>query len=84
VLDLRSGWRDVLDRWNIEALVVPPSCAVAQALLLDPDWQVEYRDSKAIILFKRRPNFRNAVLDPETYPPDRRRPTVTQVTRVTK
>jgi hypothetical protein len=52
VLDLRSGWREVLDTWKVEALLVPPSCAVAQALLLDSHWRAEFRDSKAIILFR--------------------------------
>jgi hypothetical protein len=84
VLDLRSGWRDVLDRWNIEALLVPPSCAVAQALLLDPGWRAEFRDSKAIILFKRRPIFQNSRLYPASYLPDRQRPTPPGVTGVTK
>jgi hypothetical protein len=30
VLDVKSGWRDVLDRWKIEALLVPPWSAVAR------------------------------------------------------
>jgi len=84
VLDLRSGWRDVLDRWKIDTLLVPPSCAVAQALLLDPHWQAEFEDSKAIILFKRGPLVENADITPEAYLPDRQRPRVAGITRVTK
>lgn len=84
VLDLHTGWRDILDRRNIEAILVPPSCAVAQALLLDPDWRAEFSDAKAIILFKRRPILQNSTLDSATYPPDRQRPTAARVTKVTK
>ncbi|MGD0215740.1 MAG: hypothetical protein ABSB87_21160, partial [Terriglobales bacterium] len=52
VMDLRTGWREVLDTWKVEALLVPPSSAVAQALLLDSHWRAAFRDSGAIILFR--------------------------------
>ncbi len=84
VLDVKSGWRDVLDRWKIEALLVPTWCAVAQALLLDPRWQAEFHDSKAIILFKRRPKVQLAGLSPGSYLLDKQRPMVTGVTMVRK
>ncbi|MGA2457271.1 MAG: hypothetical protein ABSF85_06870 [Terriglobales bacterium] len=51
-VQLRTGWRDVLDNWEVEAALVPPSCALAQALLLDPNWHAAFRDSKAIILVR--------------------------------
>src|ERR1700682_5974520 len=51
-LQLRTGWRDVLDSWKVETVLVPPSCALAQALLLDPNWQVAFVDSKSIILVR--------------------------------
>ena len=51
-VQLRNGWRDVLDSWKVEAVLVPPSCALAQALLLDPNWHVAFTDSKAIILVR--------------------------------
>jgi len=54
-LELRTGWRDVLDRWKVEAVLVPPSCALAQALLLDPNWHAAFSDSKAIILLRKHP-----------------------------
>ncbi|MFI5118346.1 MAG: hypothetical protein ACHP8B_16785 [Terriglobales bacterium] len=60
VVGLRTGWRDVLDRWQVEAVLVPPACAVAQALLLDPNWQVAFSDSKAILLLRRQPAVENA------------------------
>ncbi|HKM86482.1 MAG TPA: hypothetical protein VJW96_09765 [Terriglobales bacterium] len=53
VVQLRNGWRDVLDGWKVEAVLVPPSCAIAQALLLDPEWHLAFSDSKAVVLLKR-------------------------------
>ena len=55
-VQLRTGWRDVLDSWKVEAVLVPPSCALAQALLLDPNWHAHVipGDSQAVI-FERRP-----------------------------
>ena len=46
---LRDGWEQVLDRWGVQAVLVSPSSALAQGLLLDPRWGSEYRDSKAIL-----------------------------------
>jgi hypothetical protein len=62
VLDLRTGWRDVLDRWQVEAALVPPSCALAQALLLDPNWHAAFRDPKAIVLVRTHSTVENAGL----------------------
>ena len=59
-MQLRTGWRDVLDRWKVEAVLVPPSCALAQALLLDPNWHATYSDSKAIILLRTHPRIDGA------------------------
>ena len=49
---LRTGWRDILDRWKVEAILVPPSSALAQALLVDADWHAAFSDSKAILLVR--------------------------------
>jgi hypothetical protein len=62
VVDLRTGWRDVLDRWQVEAALVPPSCALAQALLLDPNWHAAFRDPKAIVLVRTHSTVENAGL----------------------
>jgi hypothetical protein len=51
---LSHGWRDVLDSWNVETVLVPPSTALAQALLIDRDWQAVFQDSQAVI-FERKP-----------------------------
>ena len=54
-VQLRSGWGDVLDRWRVEAVLVPPSCALAQALLLDAGWRTIFSDSQAIVLLRTHP-----------------------------
>ncbi len=46
---LRAGWEQVLDRWGVQAVLVPPSGALAQGLLLDARWHAEYRDSQAVL-----------------------------------
>jgi hypothetical protein len=63
-LQLRTGWRDILDRWTVEAVLVPPSCALAQALLLDPNWHATFIDSKAVILLRAHPAVENAGFPP--------------------
>ncbi|HMD15418.1 MAG TPA: hypothetical protein VKH18_02030 [Terriglobales bacterium] len=60
VLELRTGWRDVLDRWKVEVVLVPPSCAIAQALLLDANWHAAFSDSKAIVLLRTHPAVENS------------------------
>ena len=64
-VQLRTGWQDVLDRWQVEAVLVPPSCALAQALLLDPNWHTVFGDSKAIILLRTHPAVENAAISPD-------------------
>ena len=52
-VDLQTGWRDVLQNWALEAVLIPPTCALAQALQLDPEWHVIFSDSKAIVLLRK-------------------------------
>jgi hypothetical protein len=51
-VQLRDSWREILDRWQVEAALVPPSCALAQSLLLDPEWHTAFGDSQAILLVR--------------------------------
>jgi hypothetical protein len=55
LIDLRPGWRDILNRWQIETILVPPSCALAQALLLNRQWHTTFSESHAVI-FSRNPS----------------------------
>lgn len=59
-VQFRTGWRDILDSWKVEAILVPPSCALAQALLLDSNWHTAFSDSKAMILFRTHAAVENA------------------------
>jgi hypothetical protein len=67
-IQLRTGWRDVLDSWKVEAVLVPPSCALAQALVLDTHWHTAFSDSKAIILLRTHPTVENAAISPRLSP----------------
>ena len=51
-IQLRTGWREVLDRWNVRAVLLPPQCALVQALVRDHTWHLEYGDSQALVLFR--------------------------------
>jgi hypothetical protein len=64
VVQLRNGWRDVVDRWNVEELLIPPSSAIAQALVLDPQWYVAFSDPKAMVMIRRHPALQSVdILD---------------------
>ena len=52
LVQLRSGWQEIIQRWQIETVLIPPNCALAQALPLEPNWHVIFSDSKAILLVK--------------------------------
>jgi hypothetical protein len=67
-VQLRTGWRDILDSWKVEAVLVPPSCALAEALLLDPNWHAAFSDSEAIILLRTHPAVENAAIFPRLSP----------------
>jgi len=51
-VQLHQGWEEVLDRWNVETILVPPSTALAQALSLDPRWTSPYRDLQAVVFVR--------------------------------
>jgi hypothetical protein len=51
-VQLRTGWREVLERWKVRTVLLPPYCALAQALVLDADWHSVYRDSQALVLVR--------------------------------
>ena len=59
-VQLRAGWREVVDGWKVRVVLLPPYCALAQALILDPNWHVEYRDSQALLLLRTSPLHENA------------------------
>jgi hypothetical protein len=54
-IQLREGWNRVLDTWEVQAVLLPRFCALAQALRLDPGWHAEYRDSQAVLFLRTHP-----------------------------
>jgi hypothetical protein len=61
-VQLRTGWREVLDRWNVRTVLLPPYCALAQALVLDPNWHLGYGDSQALVLLRTSRSSQKAVV----------------------
>lgn len=61
-VQLHTGWKEVLDNWNVGTVLVPPSSALAQALLLDTDWQTVFSDPRSIIFVRRQQNVETAAL----------------------
>jgi len=53
VPQIRAGWEEVLDRWDVETVLVPPSTAVAQALMINGGWSLAYRDQQAAIFIRK-------------------------------
>jgi hypothetical protein len=49
VQSLAPTWRDVLDTWKIDTLIVEKSRALAQVLAVDPEFVVLYEDDGAIV-----------------------------------
>jgi hypothetical protein len=64
--ELRTGWRGVLDRSDVNAVLIPPSCALAQALLLEPNWHTKVIDKGAILLVRAPPGGQTSQILPPT------------------
>ena len=47
---LQGPWRQILERWRIQTVLVPSNSAIATGLRAAPGWTVAYQDSQAIIL----------------------------------
>jgi hypothetical protein len=57
-IQLQNGWRDVLDGWKVDTVLVPPNGALAQALLIDPGWRAVFSDAKSAIFERQSPSTR--------------------------
>ncbi len=53
VYQFKSSCQQILQRWHIQTIIVPPQSALAAGLQSAPGWDVSYRDSQAVILTKR-------------------------------
>jgi hypothetical protein len=50
VAALEPGWRDVLDRWNVDLVLVRADSGVAHELGRESAWRELYRDDAAALL----------------------------------
>lgn len=78
-VQLRNGWRNVLDGWSVQAVLLPPYCALTQALLIDGNWHLEYRDSQSALLLRAPLPGENAAVF--TYPSPQGEKSATMSTR---
>jgi hypothetical protein len=46
----KSSWQQILERWHIQTVIIPPNSALASGLGSAPGWTISYQDSQAIIL----------------------------------
>ncbi len=46
---LKGPWRQTLQRWHVETVIVPPDSALATGLRSAPGWIISYQDAQAII-----------------------------------
>jgi hypothetical protein len=58
---LKDDWREALQRWKIDTVLVPADSALATGLRSSPGWSVSYEDSQAIIL-KARPDPQQTII----------------------
>ena len=59
-IHLQEGWREVLDGWKVDTVLVPPGCALAQALLMDGGWERGFGDSRAVVFVRRQGPIENS------------------------
>ena len=52
VMDMHEGWLDVLDRWQVDAIVVLPSDDIATGLEGDPGWRLIFRDGAGSVFVR--------------------------------
>ncbi|MGA8271896.1 MAG: hypothetical protein WB919_10100 [Candidatus Sulfotelmatobacter sp.] len=46
---LKGPWHQILDRWHIGTVIVPPESALATGLQNAPGWIISYQDPQAIV-----------------------------------
>jgi hypothetical protein len=47
VINARQGWESILERYNVDWVIVPPERELAQALARSPQWREVFRDASA-------------------------------------
>jgi len=47
VINLKDGWRDTLNQWDVRTVLIYTDGVLAKALSVEPDWTLAYSDSLA-------------------------------------
>lgn len=51
-VQFHQGWREILDRWPVDVVLLPTSCALAEGLRIDPGWRSEFSDFHSVIFVR--------------------------------
>jgi hypothetical protein len=49
----KAAWREVLQRWNVDAIVAKSTWKVLPLLRADPDWKVAFEDADGVVFVRR-------------------------------
>ena len=49
LLNLENGWREALDKWGVEMVILPADFKLSKELSGDSSWKKEYEDGETII-----------------------------------
>jgi len=52
VVNLKDGWRETLDQWGVQTVLVYTEGALGKALLKEPGWTLAYADSLASLYIR--------------------------------
>jgi hypothetical protein len=50
ILEARPGWREALERYKVNMILVPPETPLIDLLSYNPGWRVLHRDDQAVLL----------------------------------
>jgi hypothetical protein len=53
VYRVRKGWRDVLERYNVNSIIIEKDSTFATLLAESPDWQQVYADELAVVFIRK-------------------------------
>jgi hypothetical protein len=52
IRNAQAGWLDLVDRYGVQAMLLPPDAAVTQGAATANGWCEAYRDNVAVLLLK--------------------------------
>lgn len=52
VQNTSPGWREILTRYNVDLIVVPPDRPIAYAIAHEPGWRVTFKDHTSVVYEK--------------------------------